>query len=98
MTSKPGKLIVPGIKACPLVGWAEVRRLPGGCLGGVRCRGGVSSSQALAWNRRTCRPDSDGQSKWALFGPLVARGRAQAVSTVRAKYREAQGRNGPYER
>ena len=28
-------------------------------LGGARCIGGVSSSQALVWNRRTCRPDSD---------------------------------------
>ncbi len=29
------------------------------CPGDARCIGGVSSSQALAWNRRTCRPDTD---------------------------------------
>ena len=28
------------------------------CPDGVRCKGGVSSSQALARNRRTCRPDT----------------------------------------
>jgi len=30
-------------------------------LGGVRCKGGVSPSQALAWNRRTCRLGTVGQ-------------------------------------
>jgi hypothetical protein len=39
---------------------------PVGGPGGARCIGGVSSSQALVWNRRTCRPDTDGQSKWVL--------------------------------
>ena len=33
--------------------------------GGARCIGGVSSSQALAQNRRTCRCDRDGQRCWA---------------------------------
>jgi hypothetical protein len=41
----------------------SARRRPACCLGGARCKGGVSSSQALAWNRRTCRLDTDGQSK-----------------------------------
>ena len=30
---------------------------------------GVSLPQALAWNRRTYRPDSDGQSKWVMLAP-----------------------------
>ena len=34
--------------------------------GGARCIGGVSSSQALVWNRRTCRPDSAGR-KWVIL-------------------------------
>ena len=44
--------------------------------GGVRCIGGVSSSQALAWNRRTCRLDSDGQLCWSREGE------PQAADTV----------------
>jgi hypothetical protein len=36
----------------------SARGLPACCPGGARCRGGVSSSWALAWNRRTCRLDS----------------------------------------
>ena len=43
--------------------------------GGVRCRGGVSSSQALVWNRRTCRLETAGQG-WTAWpregGPHVA--------------------------
>jgi hypothetical protein len=35
-------------------------------LGGARCIGGVSSSQALVRNRRTCRPDSDGR-EWVIL-------------------------------
>jgi hypothetical protein len=34
---------------------SRVRERPACGPGGVRCIGGVSSSQALAWNRRTCR-------------------------------------------
>jgi hypothetical protein len=30
--------------------------------GGARCKGGVSSLQALAWKWRTCRLDTVGQS------------------------------------
>ena len=36
--------------------------------GGVRCMGGVSSSRALAWNRRTCRPGRDGLGFWRREG------------------------------
>ena len=41
------------------MGLPWVRGLAACCPGGVRCIGGVSSSQALAWNRRTCRLDTD---------------------------------------
>ena len=30
---------------------------------GVRLEGGVTSDQALTWNRRTCRPDAKGDSR-----------------------------------
>ena len=50
--------------------------------GGVRCRGGVSSSQALAWNRRTCRPDTAGQSKWVMLAPWSREGGPRAADTA----------------
>ena len=52
-----------------------VRKRPACGPDGVRCKGGVSSSQALAWNRRTCRLETAGQG-WTAWpregGPHVA--------------------------
>ena len=31
--------------------------------GGIRLEGGVTSNQALMWNRRTCRSDAKGQGR-----------------------------------
>ena len=50
-------------------------------LGGARCIGGVSSSQALVWNRRTCRPDSDDR-EWVRFAYWSREGGPQAVMAV----------------
>jgi hypothetical protein len=50
-------------------------------LGGARCIGGVSSSQALVWNRRTCRPDSDDR-KCVRFARWSREGGPQAVTAV----------------
>jgi hypothetical protein len=55
---------------------------PACCPGDARCIGGVSSSQALAWNRRTCRPDSDGQVKWVQVARWSQEGDPQAASTA----------------
>ena len=63
----------------------EARGLPVCCSGGVRCIGGVSSSQAPAWNRRTCRPDTDGQSKWVRLAPWLREGGPQAADTARGR-------------
>ena len=60
MASKPGECRTPGTKA-RRGGVPSAGGRPACCPGGARCRGGVSSSQALARNRRTCRPDSGGQ-------------------------------------
>jgi hypothetical protein len=46
--------------------------------GGARCIGGVSSSQALVWNRRTCRPDSAGR-EWVILAYRSREGGPQAV-------------------
>ena len=65
-----------------LRGVSSARELPARGPGGARCIGGVSSSQALAWNRRTCRPDRDGQSKWVQLVPWSQEGDPQAASTA----------------
>src|SRR5215472_2024501 len=62
MASKPRECRIPGTKARVCV--PSARGWPACCPGGARCRGGVSSSQALAWNRRTCRPDTGGRGTW----------------------------------
>jgi hypothetical protein len=49
--------------------------------GGARCIGGVSSSQALVWNRRTCRPDSAGR-EWVILAYWSREGGPQAVVAV----------------
>ena len=90
-----GVVVLPGQRrargACPQPG--------SGLLagpGGVRCIGGVSSSQALAWNRRTCRLDTDGQSKWVSRPPGREREDPKRQTPRGAEYRcEAQGRTGP---
>jgi hypothetical protein len=43
--------------------------------GGVRCIGGVSSLQALVWNRRTCRLDTNGQIQEMILPLRSLRGR-----------------------
>ena len=89
MASKLGSVGGLGTKAA--CGGSSVGELPVCGPGGARCIGGVSSSQALAWNRRTCRPDRDGQAL------LAARGRTTSSETLRVReYRcGAQGRTGP---
>ena len=89
---KTGERRTPGTKA--RTGWCvpSARGWPACCPGGARCRGGVSSPQALAWNRRTCRPDTVGQGNVpGCEGEDRKRRTPQA-----AEYRGgAQGRDGP---
>jgi hypothetical protein len=76
-----GRLISPGKRhaSCePVVG-----ERPACGPGGVRCKGGVSSLQALAWNRRTCRLDTDGQSKWVRSAPWLREGAPRPAETGR---------------
>lgn len=58
--------------------------------------GGVSSSQALAWNRRTCRPDTDSAVSVGLFShPAGERKDPKRQKPRGAEYRcGAQGRAG----
>jgi hypothetical protein len=74
--------VVPGQRPARCWGGLSARELPACGPGGARCIGGVSSSQALAWNRRTCRPDSDGQSKWVWLAPWSREGGPQAAITA----------------
>ena len=76
MASKLGSVGGPGTKA--RCGGPSVGELPVCGPGGARCIGGVSSSQALAWNRRTCRPDRDGRRSWPREGEPQAANTASA--------------------
>jgi hypothetical protein len=89
---------VPGTKTGGSLRSSSARERPACCPGGVRCIGGVSSSQALAWNRRTCRLGTVGQSKGARRSPGREREDPKRQTPQGAEYREAQGRDGPYER
>jgi hypothetical protein len=84
MAPKAGIRIFPVTKA-RLGGALSARRRPVCWPGGARCRGGVSSSQALVWNRRTSRPDVVGQSKWVLVAPWSRKGELQAARVVRGR-------------
>ena len=77
-------------RACP-----GARELPARGPGGVRCKGGVSSSQALAWNRRICRLDTDGQSKWVMSAPWSSRGRTPSGQHHEGQSTDARHRGGP---
>ena len=74
-----------------------VRKRPACGPDGVRCKGGVSSSQALAWNRRTCRLGTDGQERpgEGCCPGWLREGEPRAGTPQAAEYREAQGRTGP---
>src|SRR5665811_2405124 len=84
MTPKPGGPHAPGQRNA-IGGVPSARELPACGPGGVRRIGGVSSLWALAWNRRTCRLDTDGQSKGARSAPWWSRGR-----TASGEHRERQ--------
>jgi hypothetical protein len=55
---------------------SEARELPACGPGGVRCIGGVSSSQALGWDRRTCRLDTNVQMQRVMSARWSPRGRS----------------------
>ena len=92
MASKPEGYRASGTKArggaCPQPG--------GGLRAALACsvRGGVSSSRALARNRRTCRPDSDGRLCTGNLAGLAARGRTASGAHRERQSTEAGHRDG----
>jgi hypothetical protein len=84
MVPKAGSRIVPVTKARRF-GAPSAWRRPACWPGGARCRGGVSSSQALVRNRRTSRPDAVGQSKWVWLAPWSRKGGPQVATTARGR-------------
>jgi hypothetical protein len=88
-----GRMTTPGQRHAG--GVPSARERPAGGPGGARCIGGVSPSQALAWNRRTCRPDNDGQSKWAMSATWSQEGGPQPASSRERQSTEAGHRDGP---
>jgi hypothetical protein len=91
--SKPGEHPDPGIKAWPCAA-PSARELPVCGPGGARCKGGVNSLQALAWNRRTCRLDTNGQSKWVTLAPWSSRGRTPGGHGCTGESTDARHRGG----
>ena len=89
-----GLCVVPGYRHAD-GGVLLARELPACGPGGVRCIGGVSSSQALAWNRRTCRLDTNVQSKWVLLAPWSSRGRTPSDEHRKGQSTDARHRGGP---
>ena len=65
---KTGVARKPRDKGTPGVARPQPGGFPARRPGGARCRGGVSSSLALAWNRRTSRPDTARPFNW-VDGP-----------------------------
>ena len=63
----------------------SIRELPVCGPDGVRCKGGVSSSQALAGNRRTCCLDTGGQLKWARSARWPQEGGLRSGETGRSR-------------
>ncbi len=94
VASKPGRAFSPGTTA-RLRGVPSARELPVCGPGGARCKGGVSSLQALAWNRRTCRLDTNGQSKWVDSAPWSSRGRTPRGQGHEGESTDARHRGGP---
>jgi hypothetical protein len=92
--SKPRQACGLGTKARPC-GVPSARELPVCGPGGVRCKGGVSSLQALAWNRRTCRLDIGDQSKGATLAPWSSRGRTPSGHGHVGESTDARHRGGP---
>ena len=78
----------PWDKGAP-AGGPSARELPARGPGGARCKGGVSSSQALARNWRTCRLDTDGQPVMPAAWPRE--GGPQAADTVRGRVPRGTG-------
>ena len=91
---KPGALCNPGTKARP-VRVPQPGGIPARRPGGARCIGGVSSSQALAWNGRTCCLRTVVQSKWAMKAPRMREGDPQAANTARGRVPGGAGADRP---
>jgi len=93
-TPKPGAQLTPGTKV-HLGGAPSARRRPVCCPGGVRCRGGVSSSRALSRNRRTCAPIRLVSRNGWKSHPLAARGRPPSGRNHKGQSTDARHRGGP---
>ena len=92
--SKPGWCANPGTKVHRAVR-PQSGGIPACRPGGARCKGGVSSSQALAWNGRTCCLRTDVRSKWVGITPRTQEGDPQAAHTARGRVPGGAGADRP---
>ena len=65
------------------------------CPGGVRCRGGVNSSRALARNRRSCAPIVTASLNGRGLAPWPRRGRRASGRNHKRQSTDARHRVGP---
>jgi hypothetical protein len=93
MASKLGAIVIPRITTHSRA--SSARERPACGPGGVRCKGGVSSLQALVWNRRTCRLDIDGQIREGMLPRWSSRGRTPRGQDHAGKSTDARHRGGP---
>ena len=77
------------------MGIPSAGELPARGPGGVRCIGGVSSSQAHIGNRRTCRLDTHDQVKWVQSALWSSRGRTTSGENRKRQSTDARHRDGP---
>jgi hypothetical protein len=89
-----GSCPAPG-QGCALSGVSGARELPARGPGGVRCKGGVSSLQALARNRRICRFDTNDWLHPVLSAPWSSRGRSSGGQGQLSESTDARHRGGP---
>ena len=95
MTSKPGGVETLGQRSTA-VGTPSVREQPACGPSGVRCIGGVSSSQAHIGNRRTCRLDTGSQEEGQMSVLLrLPRGRTPSGDNHKGESTDARHRDGP---
>jgi hypothetical protein len=89
-----GMCPAPG-QGCAPWGVPGARERPARGPGGVRCRGGVSSLQALARNRRICRLDTNDRFHRVLSAPWSSRGRTLGGQGHVGESTDARHRGGP---
>jgi hypothetical protein len=87
--SQPGSVYISG--RAPCLGHGVARGRPACRSGGARCQGGVSSSWALAWKRRTCVSIPSAGLDRVSLARWLREGGPWAAETVRGRVPRGAG-------